>query len=42
MKIVCAWLLSVLLSRLCGPVQALQLHLDTEGLSPAERRATQQ
>ena len=42
MKIVCAWLLSVLLSLLGGPVQALQLHLDTEGLSPAERRASQQ
>jgi hypothetical protein len=41
-KIVCAWLLSVLLSLLGGPVQALQLHLDTEGLSPAERRASQQ
>ncbi|OYT97466.1 MAG: hypothetical protein CFE49_01755 [Pseudomonas sp. PGPPP3] len=42
MKIVCAWLLSVLLSLLGGPVQALQLHLDTEGLSPAERQASQQ
>ena len=42
MKIVCAWLLSALLSLLGGPVQALQLHLDTEGLGPAERRASQQ
>jgi len=41
-KIVCAWLLSALLSLLGGPVQALQLHLDTEGLGPAERRASQQ
>lgn len=42
MKIACAWLLSVLLGLLGGPVQALQLHLDSEGLSPAERQASQQ
>lgn len=42
MKSVWAWLLSSLLWLLSGPSQALQLHLDTEGLSPAERRASQQ
>lgn len=42
MKSACAWLLSVLLGLLGGPAQALQLHLDSEGLSPAERRASQQ
>lgn len=42
MKFVCAWLLGSLLWLLSGPSQALQLHLDTEGLSPAERRASQQ
>lgn len=42
MKSVWAWLLGSLLWLLSGPGQALQLHLDTEGLSPAERRASQQ
>lgn len=42
MKSVCAWLLGSLLWLLSGPSQALQLHLDTEGLSQAERRASQQ
>ena len=42
MKFVWAWLLGSLLWLLSGPSQALQLHLDTEGLSPAERRASQQ
>ena len=42
MKSVWAWLLGSLLWLLSGPSQALQLHLDTEGLSPAERRASQQ
>lgn len=42
MKLVWAWLLGSLLWLLSGPSQALQLHLDTEGLSPAERRASQQ
>ncbi|MBP8264194.1 MAG: DUF4105 domain-containing protein [Pseudomonas sp.] len=42
MKSVCAWLLGSLLWLLSGPSQALQLHLDTEGLSPAERRVSQQ
>lgn len=42
MKSVWAWLFSSLLWLLSGPGQALQLHLDTEGLSPAERRASQQ
>ena len=36
MKSVCAWLLGSLLWLLSGPSQALQLHLDTEDLSPAE------
>ena len=42
MKSVWAWLLGSLLWLLSGPSQALQLHLDSEGLSPAERRASQQ
>ena len=42
MKSVWAWLLGSLLWLLSGPSQALQLHLDTEGLSPAERRASKQ
>lgn len=42
MKSVWAWLLGSLLWLLSGPSQALQLHLDSEGLSPAERRVSQQ
>ena len=42
MKSACAWLLGSLLWLLSGPSQALQLQLDDEGLSPAERRVSQQ